>query len=495
MTVAGPAPASAIAIEFGGSDDYLTTNQNVTISDSSEGIFSVWFKTSSVATQQAIFSVRKDTSAFTTSFLGVILQGGTDPELRVTGYNASGTIQFVLASTGLYLDDAPIVDEWVHLLVTWSVAGNVARAYLNDTLVAATTVPAAIGSNIANSEINIGAQLSTTIINDFTGCMYDMYINTAATLDMTTVSNRRKFITADLEPVDLGADGSTPTGSQPYLFLSGDAEEWETNKGSASLTFVATGDAVTDCADELADIVGEIMPLPEASINMNIFDGTDGMVRASDLSGNAASKVGIFSIWVRSANLGASNNYLLAGFPINTGVRFYLSSVGEVILQGRNSATSFVMRIESAAGVFAEDDAEHHILAAWDCATLTAQLWVDDVEIAATMTVVNDTIDYPSTSWRVSGDSTTVNLINARVGQLYFNNAEYVDIDNVFIRRRFISAAGLPVDMGSTGSGPTGTAPIVFLNGSAAAFATNAGTGGNFTIDGGDTIASGGTYP
>lgn len=51
-------------------------------------------------------------------------------------------------------------------------------------------------------------------------------------------------------------------------------------------------------------------------------------------------------------------------------------------------------------------------------------------------------------------------------------------------RRKFISAAGKPVDLGTNGDLPTGTAPAVFFSGNASNFATNKGTGGNFTVNG-----------
>ena len=45
-----------------------------------------------------------------------------------------------------------------------------------------------------------------------------------------------KFVTADLKPVDLGADGSTPTGSQPVIFMhydtSGSPNDFATNLGT-----------------------------------------------------------------------------------------------------------------------------------------------------------------------------------------------------------------------------------------------------------------------
>ena len=57
-------------------------------------------------------------------------------------------------------------------------------------------------------------------------------------------------------------------------------------------------------------------------------------------------------------------------------------------------------------------------------------------------------------------------------------------------RRKFISANGKPVDLGSDCSAPTGTAPAVCFSGDATTFGTNKGTGGTFTLTGTLTDAS-----
>ena len=80
------------------------------------------------------------------------------------------------------------------------------------------------------------------------GCLAELYINFGAFLDLTVEANRRKFITASLKPVDLGADGSTPTGVQPILYFSGDASNFHLNKGSGG-GFVKKG-APKDCSTE-----------------------------------------------------------------------------------------------------------------------------------------------------------------------------------------------------------------------------------------------------
>lgn len=47
----------------------------------------------------------------------------------------------------------------------------------------------------------------------------EFYLQIGEYLDFSNAANRRKFINADNSPVDLGADGSTPTGTVPTMYL------------------------------------------------------------------------------------------------------------------------------------------------------------------------------------------------------------------------------------------------------------------------------------
>jgi hypothetical protein len=67
----------------------------------------------------------------------------------------------------------------------------------------------------------------------------DFYLNTDETLDISVEANRRKFIDAVGKPVDLGATGATPTGSQPAVFMTGAAASFG-NVGYAG-AFTLTG--------------------------------------------------------------------------------------------------------------------------------------------------------------------------------------------------------------------------------------------------------------
>ena len=65
----------------------------------------------------------------------------------------------------------------------------------------------------------------------------DAYIRLDATLDISSSTNRDKFLPA----TDKGSDGSTPTGSAPAVFLSGVTASWHTNKGTGGgLTLTGT---------------------------------------------------------------------------------------------------------------------------------------------------------------------------------------------------------------------------------------------------------------
>ena len=69
-------------------------------------------------------------------------------------------------------------------------------------------------------------------------------------------------------------------------------------------------------------------------------------------------------------------------------------------------------------------------------------------------------------------------------------NSALVDFSVETNRRKFISASGRPVDIGSDCSTPTGTVPAFCFSGDASNFATNQGTGGAFTTTGTLTNAS-----
>ncbi len=77
----------------------------------------------------------------------------------------------------------------------------------------------------------IGASTSGAASGKLDGDIADLRIDFGTYIDLSVEANRRKFISSSGRPVDLGSDGSVPTGSAPDIFLSGDTATWHTNDG------------------------------------------------------------------------------------------------------------------------------------------------------------------------------------------------------------------------------------------------------------------------
>jgi hypothetical protein len=74
------------------------------------------------------------------------------------------------------------------------------------------------------------------------GCLAEIYINQAA--EVTDVT---KFRTAGGAPVDLGSDGSTPSGSQPIGYFKSIFSSFTVNSGSGGNYTKEGTTALTSC--------------------------------------------------------------------------------------------------------------------------------------------------------------------------------------------------------------------------------------------------------
>tara|TARA_R100001377_G_scaffold76679_1_gene53691 strand:- start:1630 stop:2430 length:801 start_codon:yes stop_codon:yes gene_type:complete len=104
--------------------------------------------------------------------------------------------------------------------------------------------------DFTNSEHTIGALPSSepggARVNKYLlMSIYEFWIGHGQNFPLTTTSNRRKFINADLTPVGLGSDGSTPTGTAPLIYMTGTPSEFVNNLGSGG-DFSVTEGALVD---------------------------------------------------------------------------------------------------------------------------------------------------------------------------------------------------------------------------------------------------------
>jgi len=231
------------------------------------------------------------------------------------------------------------------------------------------------------------------------------------------------------------------------------------------------------------------------------FDGTnDYMTRGAGLTGAADSKSGTLSVWIRIDGGNGTGRRILSsstvvGANVQPKIDIFIGTTNSITFNLRNSGLSVILSM--GTGAYTSSSTWLHVLASWDLATLSRALYVNDVDVGIYSTTTDDTIDYTNADYAVGAYPDGDQKFNGCIAELYFAPGQYLDFSKVHNRRKFISASGKPVHLDATGSLPTGTAPIVYLHlddGEAVAnFATNRGTGGNFSITG--TLDTGSTSP
>lgn len=232
------------------------------------------------------------------------------------------------------------------------------------------------------------------------------------------------------------------------------------------------------------------------------FDATnDFMARGAGLTGASDSKSGIFSCWIR---LDGSDLGLLGIFNLvttlggGTGRCNVLRTTGNLLtVNARNAAGTLILSMVSAT-TYAASATWLHFLTSWDLAATTGHLYVNDAEDQAVgATLTDDTIDYTVADSGVGGLPDATAKFDGCIAELYFAPGQYLDFSTESNRRKFITAGGKPVFLGVDGSLPTGTSPIVYfhtgIDVAITTFATNRGTGGDYSITG--TLTTGSTSP
>jgi hypothetical protein len=197
------------------------------------------------------------------------------------------------------------------------------------------------------------------------------------------------------------------------------------------------------------------------SANAVRFDGSaDYLLRGAGLSGASDSKVGVLSFWFQFQGGDGSEQMILHG-----------------------AATTLQIHKQPTA-----DDTWHHLLASWNCATPVAYLYVDDADDLWTAgpnhAIADEEPDWAHTDFAVGSTTGAGDKLDCEIADLYVNIATSLDLSSAANRRKFIDAEDLPVDLLDDGSGPTGSAPIIYLSGATATWHTNKGGGGGFTESG-----------
>ena len=249
-----PAAAGGVghteAVTFDGTNDYSSISGGITISNGKQGTISVFVRRTTASNHQIL------TNSSNNTIVGTFYLQLQTSQVLLQARDSNNTQ--CLALTNSVGDD---INQWHHILMSWDLANNVAHCFVNDS----TT------GNGLNSKVNtdiqynalfgpgdwsVGAGIDGTygVYQKLPGDICNLYF-TDEYIDLSVTSNRRKFINADGTPVNLGTDGSTPTGTAAKILMAGDATYWNagTNGGTGG-AFTMTG-SVTDSSNEPVDAI------------------------------------------------------------------------------------------------------------------------------------------------------------------------------------------------------------------------------------------------
>ena len=262
-----------VGVAYDGTTSFLTRDAGLTgAADGKEGTFSAWIKITEGHDSGAILasvSALAGGSGRTRFTLG----SGTR-EFQVIGVNSSNTTILDIIST----IELP-AGVWNHVLCSYDLTDTGNRhLYVNDA--DNLTVNTYTNDTIDYTLPDWGVGGLPDGSGLFEGSLAEVWFEPTY-IDLSIEANRRKFISANGRPVDLGADGSTPTGSAPIVYLKND----ETNLGDGE-GFTLNG-TVTD------DPVNNGACLPNRECNA-LFQGRQSLsevLRIVAATGTASSRV------------------------------------------------------------------------------------------------------------------------------------------------------------------------------------------------------------
>ena len=218
-----------------------------------------------------------------------------------------------------------------------------------------------------------------------------------------------------------------------------------------------------------------------ATKNAATFDGINDfldLVAASDLSGNADSKLVSGSFWFKRATIST-----LQDVYHNSGERGLIQFRGsnKLGIEFKTSDNTRILNIDASA-TMTDTTSSHNALFSADMAVADENhLYIDDISDLVSSDHIDDTIDFTRNNHAIGAVVNGGAYFDGCLAEFWLAFGVFFDFSVESNRRKFISADLKAVDLGSDGSKPNGTAPIIYLANEFSTFQTNLGTGGGFT--------------
>jgi hypothetical protein len=447
QAAAGNTPAGdlAAAIDFDGTNDYLSRSSDMTgNADGKTFTVSAWvYRT--VKTTQFIYQASTDRFDFYMTANG----------LEFYAINPAGTA--VLDANVTLTPTIPLY-TWCHILVSIDLANTSNRYwYINDiNVTSSATWNTYTNDNIDFTRTAHSVGGSTSGSGKLTGRLSNVFLDYTYR-DLSVTNNRRLFITEDGKP----ANGQA--GLNPIMYMPLDDPEDIGNNAGTGGNFTVNGVmARSGRGPNQYNAAASSM----FTGGQNVTLATVGLTTTGyTISVNVKTQLTtqIIPFWVEANST-------------NTQAQLTILNTGVLRFNAYNYATSTTLiRFTADASLVA--NRFYNIQAVIDTVTsANNKFYVDGVAVAITMvtfvSTANHTLSYNA---QVYGDGGTFS-------DVYFTNGKIdLSTDNPF----YDTDTNKPKYLGESGELPTGSSPLVYLPLRGNDAGNNLGTGGDFTVNSG----------
>lgn len=441
------AASTFYAVEFDGATDYLVpSTTGVVPLSSGKGVLSMWVRPNQSAAEFYDLFVSSTVQPD-------VISAFLEPAFGVSRISMSPEIGDFVDAYGL------MSFEWMHYLASWDTETSgdlVIQLYINDLgQTYASTNDAIITNYTTHAGFVVGGYSGAT----FNGAMAQLFFAPGVFLDMSVEENRRKFITRDGMPANLGVNGLLAVGAEPAFYLNNPVSTWHINKGAAP-DFVVEGGGLSASVDTPFDSY-----VPRAVYTQ---DGFDMWYPDAPLYGT---NKGTLSVWFRlPEGLGVfASSFVYGSINIRIGTvgsLFYIS-----LSYGPASDPTYVEVNGPLADI---GTAWHHLALAWNADILDNDdgfvVYLDDEPLSRDNTY-DEYGNSPSTTREFSFMSFGI------YADFWMQFGEMVDLTNTTNRRKFVTADVKPVYLGDRGEKPLGYASDFMISGRKAAMDPNANFG------------------
>lgn len=395
-----------------------------------------------------------------------------------------------------------VLDQWVSYSISWDLTvgtGFGVRMAINGTFIP--------NSRFDTTTINFGEVVGWNsptydrmqFALGFTGykAIHSIYTNDREALDFSVQSNIDKFIDTDrYTSVQLGPDGSNPTGNQPLHLFRPTASALLTNSGFER---------------DLDTAVGVWSDANHNPFSPARFAHGTSTTNNSGLSVlNTALPLGdtqqiTLSMWYRTP-LTTTAGVLVIATDASASNRLVIDydTAGLISVVARNSSGTVILDAVSTVGDIADNDWNHVAISINMQAATGAdaiRIFLNRTSTAPTINtfVGSGTIDLSQTGLSLGfiNSANHPTLTQGNYSQIWFDVDRFADFAVVAVLDLFVGffLDLIPLDLGTDGSTPLTTAPLVLLGDAPTFIDTvqphrfNRGTGADFTVDRDDWIA------